>query len=64
MKYPRMFAELEGERLYLPVTMEEIHSTLKAFDLSKSPGPDGWTVEFFLHFFDLLGPEILVMVED
>ena len=30
----------------------------------KSLGPDGWTVEFFLHFFDMLGPELLAMVED
>ena len=59
-----MFGELDGERLYLPVTLDEIHSTLKVFKLSKSPGPDGWTVEFFLHFFDLMGPELLALVEE
>jgi hypothetical protein len=41
-----------------PVTLSEILSTLKGFTASKSPGPDGWTVEFFLAFFDLLGNEL------
>ena len=59
-----MFGEQDGERLFELVSLAEIHSTLKAFEHSKSPGPDGWTVEFFLHFFDLVGPELLAMVED
>ena len=49
-RYPRMFGDLEGGRLFAPVSLDEILVTLKAFDTSKSPGPDGWTVEFFLHF--------------
>jgi len=32
--------------------------------VSKSFGSDGWIVEFFLAFFDLLGNEILEMVEE
>jgi hypothetical protein len=45
--------------LFEPVTSAEILSTLKDFKASKSPGPDGWTVEFFLAFFDLLGDDII-----
>jgi len=37
---------------------------LKAFAKDKSPGPDGWTVEFFLHYFDLVGEDLLGMVEE
>ena len=36
---------------------------LKSFKKDKSPGPDGWPVEFFLALFDLLGSEILNVVE-
>jgi hypothetical protein len=49
--YPRMFSVEEGLRLVEPVTLAEILTTLKGFKVSKSPGPDGWTVEFFLAFF-------------
>lgn len=43
--------------------MDEVEAALKSFTKEKSPGPDGWTVELFLHFFDFMGPEILKMVE-
>ena len=29
------------------------------FAKDKSPSPDGWTVEFFLAFFDILGKDLL-----
>jgi hypothetical protein len=41
-----------------------LSSILKAFSKDKSPGPDGWTVEFFLHFFELVGEDLLGMVEE
>jgi hypothetical protein len=62
--YPRMFSEEEGSRLAEPVTLAEILKTLKGFKVSKSLGPDGWTAEFFLIFFYLLGNDILEMVEE
>jgi hypothetical protein len=45
-------------------TKEELLNILKAFTKDKSPGPDGWTVEFFLHYFDLVGEDLLGMVEE
>jgi hypothetical protein len=62
--YPRIFSEEEGLRIVDPVTISEVLSTLKGFAASKSPGPDGWTVEFFLAFFYLLGPKLLAVVEE
>jgi hypothetical protein len=47
-----------------PCTLQEISSALKSFSKDKSPGPDGWTVEFYLHFFDLIGQDLLELVED
>jgi len=34
--------------------MGELKDTLKWFKQDKSPGPDGWNVEFYLAFFDTL----------
>ena len=46
------------------VTLEELSDVLKGFAKDKSPTPDGWTVEFFLYFFDLVWLELIAMVED
>jgi len=43
---------------------EELLCILKAFAKDKSPGPDGWTSEFFLSFFCLVGQYLLDYVED
>ena len=45
------------------ISPEEVELALKYFKKDKSPGPDGWPVEFFLAFFDLLGSELVNMVE-
>jgi hypothetical protein len=45
-------------------TKMELWEVLKSFAKDKSLGPDGWTVEFFLYFFDLVGDDLLEVVED
>jgi hypothetical protein len=47
-----------------PCTKVEIWEVLKSFAKDKSLGPDEWIVEFFIHFFDLVGDDLLEMVED
>jgi len=54
----------EGLKVADPVTLAEILTTLKGFKASKIPSPDGWTMGFFLSFFDLLGEDILALVEE
>lgn len=36
-------------------TRGELEATLKWFKREKNPCPDGWLVEFYLPFFDILG---------
>ena len=43
------------------LTLDEILVALKGMDNNKSPGPDGIPKEFYLSFFDVLGP-VLVKV--
>jgi hypothetical protein len=62
--FPRMISEAEGNSIIEPVSLAEILKTLKGFNSSKIPGPDGWTVEFFLAFFDIVGNELLEVVEE
>jgi hypothetical protein len=44
--------------------MDEIFEVPRGFTKDKSPGPDGWTVEFFLHFYDLIVDDLLEAIED
>eukprot|EP00253_Pinus_taeda_P030027 PITA_30027 len=46
------------------VTMEELEATLKWFKKDKSPSPDGWTIEFYIAFFEILGEDLLKIVEN
>ena len=46
------------------LTLEELHSALKASARNKKPGSDGLPYEFFSHFWDLLGPELLEVLLD
>lgn len=42
---------------------KELEAALKCFAHDKSPGPDGWTTEFYLHLYDMFEYELLMVVE-
>jgi hypothetical protein len=44
--------------------IQEVLDALKSFSKDKSPGPDDWTIEFYLHFFDLIEVDLLELVEN
>ena len=46
--------EMEG-----PLTLDECKNVLETFQENKSPGEDGFTVEFYKCFFDLVGSYLL-----
>jgi hypothetical protein len=56
--------EEEVQVLENPVTKEEVLEVLKEFMKDKTPGPDGWTVEFCLHFFELVASNLVEAVEE
>ena len=43
--------EEDVDRFLDLITSQEVEAVLKGFKKDKSPGPDGWPVEFFLTFF-------------
>ena len=63
MLFPIMIPPDEAHGLVDPVTLSEIEGALKSFKKDRSPGPDGWLVEFFLYFFDLVGKDLLYAID-
>ena len=42
-----------------PLSYEEYKKALETFQNNKAPGEDGFTVEFYKFFFDLLGHDLV-----
>lgn len=61
--FPPFVDQEEALDLVKEVSMEELEASLKCFKRDKSPRLDGWTVEFFLAFFETLSPDLLKVVE-
>eukprot|EP00253_Pinus_taeda_P009171 PITA_09171 len=59
--FPWMFDGDLNDHIFQPVSEEELLATMKSFKRDKSPGPDGWTIVFFIHFFDLIKTDLLRM---
>ena len=62
--FPRFSNEEDNRRLMSPVDEEELKKVLGSFQKDKSPGPDGWTIEFFQGFYEILGLDLLQVVKD
>jgi len=62
--FPPLVTDEENRLMNACVTLSEIEIILKSCAKDKSPGPDGWNVEFFLQFWDLIGAEVLELVEE
>jgi hypothetical protein len=60
----RFFNESKNQNLGKPVTLEELKDTIDKMPKDKSPGPDGWTQELFQHFFEIMGMDMLNVVEE
>jgi hypothetical protein len=62
--FPR-FVDKEDNRLLMEeVSEEELKEVLHSFQKDKSPGPYGWTIEFFMGLYDFLRHDMLKLVED
>jgi hypothetical protein len=62
--YPILTTYEEVNALEKPVSKVEILEVLKGLTKEKSHGLDGWIVEFFLHFFDLVADDLWEVVEE
>jgi hypothetical protein len=62
--FSNLVTDAEANALFSSIDLGELKNVITKFKIDKSPGPDGWTVEFFIHFFDLVGGDLLDMVEE
>lgn len=46
------------------VTEEELKETLRSFQKDKSPGLNGWSIEFYLGLYEVIGNDLLKVVEE
>lgn len=60
--FPRFVNDEDAEELSKEITLEELEATMRGFQRDKSPGPDGWSIEFYLAFFELLGQDLLKVI--
>ena len=56
--FPKLNQE-EIEDLYRPITSTEIKTVIRNLPANKSPGPDGFTGEFYQKFIEELTPILL-----
>ena len=63
MLFPKMISDENASNLTCPVSLGEIAFALNSFKKDRSLGLDGWPVEIYLHFFDLMGQELLSAVD-
>jgi hypothetical protein len=54
----------ERKIIVAPILLSEVLTRLKGFVVSKIHGLDGWIVEFFLEYFNLLVPKLLEVVDE
>lgn len=58
-----MFDEALNDKIFHQVSEEELLRTMKLFKRDKCLGPNGWSIEFYIHFFELIKTYLLKMVE-
>ena len=62
--FPRLITEEIKQDLLEEVIEEEFNKIIHSFQRGKSPGPDGFTLDFFLGFYEMLKNDILKVVRE
>jgi len=61
---PRVIIEDHNTLLLKPVSLQEVESAVNQLKAGKAPGPDGFTANFFQHFWELIKWEVWQVVEE
>nr|GFB52186.1 RNA-directed DNA polymerase, eukaryota [Tanacetum cinerariifolium] len=63
MQFPKRLSNDQVEVLDSGVTRAEIREAVWGCGVNKSPGPDGYTFEFFRRYWNIIGPDFCDAVE-
>eukprot|EP00253_Pinus_taeda_P020401 PITA_20401 len=63
-KIPKLISDQHNQMLLKPIDLQEVESTVKQLKVGKAPGSDGFTSNFFHHFWDLIKNEVWQVVEE
>ena len=61
---PKMIIEEHNQMLLRPISLQEVEAAVAQTKIGKAPGPDGFTSNFFHHFWDLIKLEVWKLVEE
>eukprot|EP00253_Pinus_taeda_P034383 PITA_34383 len=61
---PRLVSEDQNTLLLKPISLQEVESAAKSLKAGKAPGPDGFSSNFFHHFWELIKWEVWHVVEE
>jgi hypothetical protein len=62
--FPSFAGEEDNMALMEEVSEDELKEVVHSFQKDKSPGPDGWSMDFFVGLFYLVGKDLLIVVEE
>lgn len=62
--FPRMVVLEDNVKIFAAISLKELEAILHQFKKYESPDPNGWTIEFFMGFFNILGEDLLRVVEE
>lgn len=56
---PKTLSREQAKELEQPLSIEELQTALKQMKTGKSPGPDGFTLQYYKCFFTVLSPKLI-----
>jgi hypothetical protein len=62
--YPQMVNEEDNVQMMKEISFEELMFVMNSFQKEKILGPDKWPIEFFNDFFDVIGEDLMCMIEE
>lgn len=61
---PKLVTREDNDNINIPVTKKEVSEVLKEMKNGKAPGPDGFNVDFFKFWWNIVKGDIVRVVED